>query len=63
MNNAFDEPEEGTIASCAGKLAFATQKEAWVAASVARFQYGGGGRLKSYSCKICKLWHLASHYD
>lgn len=59
----FDPPEEGSVAACAEKLAFATQKEAWTAATVARFQHGSGTRLKAYHCKVCKLWHLASKYD
>lgn len=48
--------------SCAEKLAFSTQKEAWTAATVARFQHGGT-RLKAYRCKLCDLWHLASHFE
>ncbi len=63
-NPLFDEPlEQGSVAACAEKLAFSTQKEAWAAATVARFQYGGNSQLKAYRCKVCKLWHLASKYD
>lgn len=58
----YDE-ERGIVSACADKLAFATQKEAWTAATVARFQYGGTSRLKVYQCKVCKLYHLASKYD
>ncbi len=56
-------PQEGSVASCESKLAFATQNEAWTAATVARFQHGGGSRLKAYRCRVCKLWHLASNYE
>jgi hypothetical protein len=56
----YQQMEEETK-SCAEKLAFNTQKEAWTAATVARFQHGGT-RLKAYKCKLCSLWHLASHY-
>lgn len=48
--------------SCADKLAFSTQKEAWATATVARFQHGGQ-RLKAYKCQDCDLWHLASVWD
>jgi hypothetical protein len=54
-------PEDPPRLACDGKLAFATQKEAWTAATVARFQHFGA-RLKSYKCKHCQLWHLASKY-
>ena len=55
--------EEPATPACQDKLAFSTQKEAWAAATVARFQYGGGTRLKAYRCKHCDLWHLASKFD
>ena len=58
-----DEPEKGSVDACAEKLAFSSQKEAWTAATVARFQYGGTSRLKVYHCRVCKLYHLASKYD
>ncbi|MDQ3094155.1 MAG: hypothetical protein M3Q70_03200 [bacterium] len=48
--------------SCSDKLAFDTQKEAWATATVARFQHGGQ-RLKSYRCKKCGLWHLATAWE
>ena len=47
---------------CAQKLAFATQKEATTAATVAQFQHGGV-ELKTYKCRHCNLWHLASHHE
>lgn len=47
---------------CESKLVFDTQKDAWAAATVARFRYGGA-RLKAYKCVHCQLWHLASRYD
>jgi hypothetical protein len=43
---------------CADKLAFDTQKEAKAAAVVADHQHGT--KLKTYCCKHCGLWHLAS---
>jgi len=55
--------DEPAVPKCIDKLAFATQKEAWTAATVARFQYGAGSRLKAYHCRVCKLWHLASKYE
>lgn len=54
--------DDKNIAKCAEKLAFDTQKEAWAAATVARFQHGGA-LLKVYKCKECDLWHLASNYQ
>lgn len=54
---------EDVSPNCANKLAYDTQKEAWTAAAVARFQHGGGTPLKAYRCKVCGLWHLASKYD
>ena len=51
--------EEPTLA-CDGKLAFATQKEAVTASTVAQFQHFGT-KLKAYTCRHCGLWHLASN--
>lgn len=53
--------EEPIPLKCVDKLVFSTQKEALTAATVAQFQYGS--RLRSYRCRICKLWHLASKYE
>ncbi|MEI7632526.1 MAG: hypothetical protein WCJ60_04375 [bacterium] len=53
--------QEETPPKCLDKLAFNSQKEAWTAATVARFQHGDV-RLKTYRCKDCGLWHLASSY-
>ncbi len=53
--------EEQQPPKCLDKLAFNTQKEAWTAAIVARFQHGDV-QLKAYKCRICDLWHLASNY-
>ena len=53
--------QEETPPKCLDKLAFNSQKEAWTAATVARFQHGDV-RLKAYRCKDCGLWHLASSY-
>jgi hypothetical protein len=46
---------------CAEKLAFDTQKQAKAAAVVADLQHGT--QLKTYVCKHCNLWHLASIQD
>jgi hypothetical protein len=43
---------------CAQKLAFDTQKQANTAAVVAELQRNV--KLKSYKCRYCALWHLAS---
>ena len=49
---------EENIPPCIDKLAFDSEKEAKIAAMVAKFQHGTD--LKTYRCKYCKLWHLAS---
>ncbi len=43
---------------CADKLAFDTNKQARAAAVVAELQHGA--KLKTYLCRHCQLWHLAS---
>ncbi|MCA9330270.1 hypothetical protein KDA11_06480 [Candidatus Saccharibacteria bacterium] len=43
---------------CAEKLAFDSQKQAKTAVVVARLQHGT--KLKTYNCRYCGLWHLAS---
>jgi hypothetical protein len=43
---------------CTEKLAFDTQKQAQAAATVALHQHGI--KLKTYVCRHCQLWHLAS---
>ena len=43
---------------CKEKLAFDTQKEANTAATVAELQRNV--KLKSYRCRHCHLWHLAT---
>lgn len=63
QNRLYDSDKTEQTKSCASKLSFNTQKEAWTAATVARFQHGGGARLKAYRCKVCDLWHLASKYE
>lgn len=49
------------VIPCSEKLAFDTQTEANAAAVVAEHQHGT--KLKSYKCKHCGLWHLASKYE
>ncbi len=46
---------------CAEKLAFDSQKQANAAALTAELQRAI--KLKSYQCKHCNLWHLATKYD
>lgn len=46
---------------CSDKIAFDTQKQARVAAVVAHHQHGA--QLKTYRCRLCKLWHLATKFD
>ncbi|HET6924409.1 MAG TPA: hypothetical protein VFH39_01090 [Candidatus Saccharimonadales bacterium] len=55
----MDIPESPPL-PCADKLAFDTKKQADTAANVAAYQHGT--KLKSYRCRHCKLWHLASDY-
>ncbi|MBP7820806.1 hypothetical protein KA025_01100 [Candidatus Saccharibacteria bacterium] len=43
---------------CAEKLAFDTKKAAETSALVAKYQHGT--LLKTYKCRHCGLWHLAS---
>ena len=52
--------EPDTLPRCADKLAFDTQKQARTAAIVADHQHGT--QLKTYKCKVCHLWHLATKY-
>ena len=44
---------------CSDKIAFDTRREANAAANVAEYQYGN--KLRSYRCRHCDLWHLASN--
>jgi hypothetical protein len=53
--------EDNRPLECIDKIPFDSQKEAATAASVAQYQHGS--KLKSYKCRICKLWHLASRYE
>ncbi|MCA9324085.1 hypothetical protein KC992_03195 [Candidatus Saccharibacteria bacterium] len=46
---------------CQTKMSFDTKKAAENAARVAAHQHGS--KLKSYKCRTCKLWHLASRYN
>lgn len=52
--------DEAELLACADKLAFDTQKAADAAAVVADYQHGT--KLKSYKCRYCGLWHLATVY-
>lgn len=54
-------PEEEPVLPCSDKLAFDTKKDADATANVAHYRYGG--KLKSYRCRYCELWHLSSNYD
>lgn len=47
--------------SCDKKLTFDSKKQADTAALQA--QWERDVKLKSYKCKDCKLWHLASDYQ
>jgi hypothetical protein len=49
---------ELTELPCAQKLAFDTKKQADTAGIVAELQRNI--KLKSYHCRYCGLWHLAS---
>jgi hypothetical protein len=53
--------DEPTALTCNEKLAFDTQKAADAAAVVADYQHGT--KLKSYQCRLCGLWHLATFYS
>lgn len=44
--------------ACADKITFGTKAEAEGAAVVADWQHGN--KLKTYKCRYCQLWHLAS---
>jgi hypothetical protein len=46
---------------CHEKLAFGTKEQANAAALLAEYQHNT--KLKSYMCRHCKLWHLASKYE
>jgi len=46
---------------CNDKLRFDTQAEANAAALLAQHQHNS--KLKSYKCRHCSLWHLASKYE
>jgi hypothetical protein len=47
--------------SCAEKLAFDTQSAAKAEATATQWRHGT--KLKTYKCKQCQLWHLASSYS
>ena len=47
------------VPPCNEKLAFDTQKQARAAAVVAEHQRGT--KLRTYRCRHCGLWHLASY--
>lgn len=49
------------VLPCSDKLAFDAKKDA--DASAAAIKYQRGTKLKSYKCKYCNLWHLASDYS
>lgn len=44
---------------CADKLVFDTQTQAKATALTSKWRYGGKP-LKTYKCRYCELWHLAS---
>lgn len=46
---------------CSDKVVFNKQADANAAALLAEHQHGI--KLKSYKCKHCNLWHLASKYE
>ncbi len=50
--------QESTQLPCADKLVFDSKLQANAAANVAEYQHGTV--LKSYRCRHCHLWHLAS---
>lgn len=50
--------DEQPALPCAGKLTFDTQAQAEAAATVADYQHGTP--LKTYQCRYCGLWHLAT---
>jgi hypothetical protein len=54
----FDDSHLNTELPCGDKLAFNNQKQAQAAATVALYQHGT--KLKTYVCRFCGLWHLAS---
>jgi hypothetical protein len=45
---------------CREKVVFNTQAEANAAGVAAKYRYGT--KLKSYRCKDCNMWHLASKF-
>ena len=53
--------DEEVVLPCVNKLAFDTKKQANAAATVAKYQHGTA--LKTYICKYCHLWHLASNFS
>lgn len=50
-------PEDSPL-PCSEKMVFNTKKEADATALTADWQHGAS--LKSYKCRYCQLWHLAS---
>lgn len=49
------------VLPCSNKLAFDTKKAADASATVVLYQHGT--KVRSYHCRYCKLWHLASDYS
>lgn len=57
----MENQEYEEVLPCAEKLAFNTKREAQASAVVAMHQHGT--KLKTYKCRYCDLWHLASDYE
>jgi hypothetical protein len=53
--------EDTTELPCAEKLVFDTREQAQASATVAEYQHGA--KLKTYRCRYCGLWHLASFHN
>jgi hypothetical protein len=60
-DNTYADLNEEAQLACSSKLAFSSKQEAQTAATVAGFQYGAS--VRPYLCRLCGLWHLATHYD
>ena len=56
-NHTGDNAE--AVLPCAEKITFDSQRQANAAAVAAAYQHGT--KLKSYRCRYCQLWHLASN--
>jgi hypothetical protein len=53
--------DESEALPCTDKLTFDTREAAEATGTVSEWRYGG--KLKTYKCRHCHLYHLSSNYN